>query len=215
MTGLPVAVAELVGVDYLNEVARGHWRKTTAKAVTNTTAETDLLNGEISIGAGAMSTNRVVRLTAWGDWIQNSGGATGVAQEFKLKLGATVLLDTAAMGIAGAEFVSNANRMPWRITAEIMNLGATNSQWATLLAEIGIVETSSGVVTRMGAFTTGEGGWSYPGSTGVNRFILRALGANTGAVDTTVAQTLALTVINPTLTATCETKLLGALVEII
>jgi hypothetical protein len=47
------------------------------------------------------------------------------------------------------------------------------------------------------------------------RELAAARGEYIGDVDTTAAPALVLSVINPTATATCETKLYGALVEII
>jgi hypothetical protein len=58
---------------------------------------TDLLNGEITIGAGVMGTNKLARLTAFGDYKQNSGGATN-AYRFQLLLGATAVRHGRARG---------------------------------------------------------------------------------------------------------------------
>jgi hypothetical protein len=95
------------------------YRKTTSKQVVNTVTETDLLHGEITIAAGLMGTNGVLRFTAWGDQINNSG-ATQSTPRLKLKLGATTLLDT---NVVAAVWSTNAARWGWRITVEIINQG--------------------------------------------------------------------------------------------
>lgn len=188
------------------------YRKTTAKAVTNTTAETDLLNSEITIPSNTMGTTNLLRLTAWGDWVQNSGASTDLPR-LKVKLGSSVLLDT---GVSGQAWVAaSASRWGWRIVVEILETGATNSQSVTIDGSIAHLSPSPGAAVQGHAFTTGEGSTTIFGS--VSSVPLRAvyLGWSSGAVDTTVSNALALTVINPTATATCETKLYGALVEII
>ena len=177
------------------------YRKTTPKTVNTTVTETDLLNGEITVGAGVLGTTSVLRLTAWGDWLQNSGG--GLAwPRFKLKLGATTIIDT---GAGPVQVTSSALRGGWKIVAEIMNLGATNSQWANIDGKI-VSDNSGGTAT----FTTGEGGWS-----GGRRLDLRCRPRCSRVETPTVAQALVLSVINPSASASVETKLYGALVEII
>jgi hypothetical protein len=202
MTGIPVTPGELVDTGYLNEVARAHYRKTTSKQVVNTVAETDLLNGEITIGAGAMSTNRAVRLTAWGDLAQSTG-ANIAWPRYKLKLGATTLIDT---NVVAAVWASVGVRWGWRISAEILNLGATNSQWASIDARWSAGVAAAGAAT----FTTGEGQLAITANN-----LAYALGGNTSAIDTTVAQALALTVTLPTANATEDVTLKGAYVEIV
>jgi hypothetical protein len=209
MTGIPVAPGELVDVGYLNEVARAHYRKTTSKQVLNSVVETDLLNGEITIGAGAMSTNRILRLTARGDWTNNSAAARDVPR-FKVKLGATTLLDTSITGalVVGA----GAFREPWRMDITIANLGATGSQWVQMNGAIAFV--SAGVFGAA-AFVTGNGTTTTLAGAAAAERNASYEGSNTTAVDTTIAQLLALTVINPTATATCDVTLAHAFVEIV
>lgn len=183
-------------------------RKTTAKTVTDTVTDTDLLNGEISVAANALVTTGLLRLTAWGDWLTNTGSSTDLPR-FKLKLGSTptVVLDTNVTGTAVA--TSGATRYGWRIIAEVMNLGAANSQWVTIGLEIGYARAATGGAV----FATGEGVYDAIRPSGPA--VARALGANSAAIDTTAPMAVLLTVINPSATATCETKLYGALVEIL
>jgi hypothetical protein len=201
-TGIPVAPGAIVEcADYLNEVARAHWRKVTPKTVVNTITETDLLNGEITIDAGAMSTQRLLRLTAWGDLINNSG-ATQASPRWKLKLGGTVLLDTNTIA---AVWQTATSRWGWRVRAEIHNLTAA-TQWAYLQAEF----SGSLVPNLNAAFATGEGVIGTNGNSQAHGYA----GAS-AAIDTTVARALALTVINPAANANLDVTLKAAIVEVV
>lgn len=183
----------------------GVYRKSTAKTINNSVAETDLLNGEITVGANVMGTSSVLRLTAEGDLLNNTGG-TVTAPRFKLKLGATTLLDTNAL--AGA-VTTSAARFGWKIVCEIADLGATNSQWASIDGSY-----TSGVATGAVAFATGEGyniANNVVGGVGLTQF----KGSNSGAVDMTANQALVLSVILGAASANHEIVLKRALVEVI
>jgi hypothetical protein len=188
------------------------YRKTTAKAVTNTVTETDLLNGEIQVAGNVLGTTGVMRLTASGDWVNNSGGAADVPR-FKLKLGAgppTVILDSSVMGATIA--AASASRFGWKIVAETANLGATNSQWTDVRIDLSF--SASSTAASVAAFATGEGNYQAV-YTGSQKGYAIGVAGNTSAIDTTAAMNVILSVINPTASATCETKLYRALVEII
>jgi hypothetical protein len=202
-THIPVQAAEIVDLVYLNEVARAHWRKTTAKVVVNSAVETDLLNGEITIDAGAMSTNRALRLTAAGDLINNTGAAVGTPR-LKLKLGATTIIDTNVLAVTWG---TNVARFRWEAQALIMNLGATNSQWTSFSATSELPIAVSGFV----APTTGEGLLSSFTTTDM----LHVGAGNASAVDTTAAQALALTVTLPTANTLEDMTLKFAIVEVV
>ena len=208
-TGIPVSVGELVDVPTINSWARGYLRKNTAKAVNATTSPTDLLNGEFTLPAGAMGTTKVVRLTAWGDWLQHVGADKPIPG-FQLLLGGTTLLEASAPGVNVVS--SNTTRQPWRIVCEIQNLAAANSQRANFA---GRLLHNSNNIAASGVFLTGEGltfvnalgssgnGWStYDGT-------------NATAVDTTASCALLLNAVNSYSDANYETTLYGALVEII
>jgi hypothetical protein len=182
------------------------YRKTTAKAVNNSTAETDLLNGEISLDANVLGTTGVARIYAAGDWLQNT--TTLSLPQFKLKLGATTLIDTGAPG--GNSAGQSATRGSWRLEAAIANLGAANSQWVSLLLHIFPGSVSN--QTDNQAFATGQGAYTHPVA-GV-AFVC-AEGVNSGAVDTTATQALAFTVINRVANASYDVKLYNALVTIV
>src|SRR3954452_23788589 len=68
-------------------------RKTTAKTVNTTVTETDLLNGEFNLSAGALGTTGKMRILAWGDCLNNTGAAVNMPR-FRFKLGGNVFIDT-------------------------------------------------------------------------------------------------------------------------
>lgn len=188
-------------------------KKTTAKTVNGTTTATDLLNGEFTVAAGDMGTDRILRLTAWGDWKQNSGADRDVPG-FRFALGASTILDSNNTG--GNNAMASATRYGWRIVCEIQNLGATNSQQANLSGELALESTSANPVDGQG-FATGNGAIILntaaggPGTAGLVKYE----GQATSAVDTTAACALTLKVVNNNSSANYETKLLGALVELL
>lgn len=150
-------------------------RVTTTVDVTNTTAETNLIN--YSVGGNVMSTNKMVRFTLLGDYLFNS--ATTDSMTLRIKFGGTTFIADVATGAA-----ISASRAPWKITGHVQNLGATNSQM--ILADILHPETGT-------APTTGIG--SYDGLTintnSRNTPTGGVLGISTlGTIDTTTAQSL-------------------------
>lgn len=132
---IPFVNDVLVTAAELNALTRGYWRKTSEKDVTNTVTDTDLLNGEITIDAGAMSTNRMVRVTIIGDYLNNTGADRTFG--FSLLFGGTVLIGESVGGAAAGAIATSATRRPMKIVAEIANLGATNVQWSSLQLFLG------------------------------------------------------------------------------
>lgn len=176
------------------------YRKVTVKIVSNTTTETDLLNGEITVAANALGTNNTLRLTVSGN-IANSDALLAMPR-FKLKLGATVMLDTGA----GPTQWSTGGESAFKIVAEIINLGAANSQAATLDGTFtgSLGSGSANFVTGIGTYATNTTNVGF------------ACGWNNGlAVDTTANQALSLTVTLPVANAGVSASLQSALVEII
>lgn len=200
MTGIPVAGGELVGLDYMNEVSRAHWRKSSPATINNIATAAALAS--FTIDANAMGGNRMLRLTTLGDALNNSGSTQG-SLRLQLLLGAATLFDT---GSQPASWAASATRVGWHFTAEIMNLGATNSQAARCLFH------SAEPVG--GAFTVGEGYMNAFGSGGGNPPFM-GWAFNTAAVDTTVANSLVLNVILGAAHPSLECKLFGATVEVI
>lgn len=98
------------------------YRKTTTKDVVNTTSKTDLLNSEISIGAGVMLANSLAYIDLGGDYLNDSGAARTITLE--LKLGTTVLWD----GGASATIGTGSARRAWRFVAVIQAMNSTSAQ---------------------------------------------------------------------------------------
>jgi len=180
------------------------YRKTTAKTAVNTTAETDLFNGEILIGAGLLGTTGVLRMTAWGDWINNSGLAQA-SPRIRVKYGGTnVAFDTGA--IAGA-WATNASSWGWRVQYEQINLGSVTSQYSTFQ----LVGSGSWANNSFAAFLSGSGQYSTNAS---DQIYGNAVSSGPGA-DTSTALQLFLTVILPVASASVSMTLRGAVVEIL
>lgn len=179
-------------------------RKTTPKVVNTSVAPTDLLNGEVTIAAGVMGATGILRLTAWGDWLQNIG-TNQVPPRIQLLFGGTTIFDTGASTGANA---SSAVRHDWSVEAIIANDTA-----ATQTAKISgkFVYGAAGSAASA-VFTTGTG-WLV--NDGVN-FMQTLSGSNSGlAVNTALSAALVLNVINANAGANYETKLFGAMVELL
>ena len=195
-----IAYSKLSGV----EATITRYRKVTSKTVNTSTTPTDLFNGEITVGAGAMGTTGVLRGSAHGDWKQNSGG-TANAPRFVLALGGTTLIDTNVITGAHPDL---ATRYGWEIEFKIANLTAsTQSVYFSLRGAAGDL-VAAGV-----AFATGEGHYATLRSSNGNQLV--ANGWNSGAKDTTGALALTLTVTNASANANYETKLYAAHMEIV
>lgn len=213
-TGVTLTVADNSGgdrVDVTVGLDASPIRKTTAETVNDTTTETDLLNGEFTVAANLLGTEDGVRLTAEGDWVCNGGSSSGPL--FKLKLGSTTLINTGNLGANIWGWHQVATRFPWRATATIRNLGATNVQSVEFEMSLAGGWSSGSSAASGNNVTTGEGvvwgvGGNSQGHIGVQAF-------NTAAIDTTADQTLALTVTNPAASTAYEVKLYSALAEII
>lgn len=175
-------------------------RKSLPKAVNNTVAATDLFNGEFTLPA--MGATTIARITAWGDIVSNSG--LPAAPRFQLVVGGSTLLDTGTF----TQVQTSGLHTSWRLDGEFANTGATNTQ--IISANIDLQALVQAIGT--GAFTTGEG-INTCFATGNSEIFMQ--GINTGAVDMTAPRLLEFRVINGAASAQIETKLYGALVEII
>jgi hypothetical protein len=172
--------------------------KVSTKTVASTTTETDLLNGEIIIPAAQMGSNE--RCWGWADIdVKNNTGGAIAAPRFKLKAGSTVLIDTGA----GPNLAASATRGVGELYWMIQQLGATNAQSVVLWGWI-----ADG--TDVNA-TTGSGVYRLSSNANSGRQIYVR---NTTAIDMTSSQTLALTTINGSSSANCETKLYTAKIAI-
>jgi hypothetical protein len=173
--------------------------KTTAKVVNNTAVETDLFNGEFTVPANAMGTNKRCRLWAAGDMLQNQATTTGI--RIRLKFGATTVIDTGV----GPSLSQQANRNGWVFYGEMMEVGATNAQmWSFQFMLVG---PSGNVGNSITQFAVGLGTFSSPVTAQGGPHW--AIGVSNGltAVDTTANQTLQLTVQNGVASTLYETVL--------
>lgn len=171
------------------------YRKVTEKDVVNTTTETDLLNGEITIAAGAMSTNKTAKVTLIGDYLNNSGGAR--TSIFRIKFGGTTIVAQDVLPAVGV----HANRRPWRVEFDIVNLNAANVNFLEGNFWLGGVGTTA--TSGIGDGTVGD-------------LIMFSYASNgTMSIDTASAQVVAVTWTHPTAHASLSMRLKSALVEVI
>lgn len=209
VTGEVVTAAEMnTNIrDNTNALARRYFIKTTTKAVTNTVTKTDLLNGELTVASGDFGTTGRLRITAWGDFINNSGANRDIPR-FALDInvgGDLVLVDTSVP--TGVGCAASATRFAWRIVAEIQNLASTTSQMNTLTvvgssATAGTTDSQANFATGTGTYDLLNGMW-------------RAEGFGTSTFNSTGAVPVSLNVINGNNVATYETKLIAAAAELI
>lgn len=143
-------------------------RATSTIAVASSVAKTDVYS--YSVPGGLLSTNKSLRLTLLGDYL-NNGAATSTLT-FELRFGATTLW----ADVTAANAVSATVRA-LRLEATVANLGASNSQ---LLSGFILLASTS-------AATTGQGDVAAV-ATLANPF------AGAAAEDTTAAKTLAVAV---------------------
>jgi hypothetical protein len=136
--------------------------------VVNSVAETSLFS--FSLPANLLGTNRMVRLTLFGDYLNNSGATRTVT--FKAKYGATTLFNDVTLALA-----ASASRRPFRAEVELANQGATNAQVLSGLISLGLP----------GGTTSGLGDLS-----GLPVLVNHLFGSS--AEDSTAAKTLDLTV---------------------
>lgn len=206
---IPIQVEELIETDTINTWARGYLRKTTAKTVNTTTTATDLLNGEFTLPAAAMGTDRVLRLSAWGDW-KNGASLDYDIPRFQPFLGGTMILDTSVIGSGVAQ--NDGVRYFWHVQVDVMNRGSASSQVCYISGDLSFNSVSAnpvdGVIATPTVALTGASGPLFTGKAIFG-------GGTTKTVDTSTSCALALKVINASSSANYETKLYGALVEII
>lgn len=171
------------------------YQKTTEKDVNSTVTKTDLLNGEITIGANVMSSSGALYLECGGDFLNSTGSSRTIDME--LKLGSTVLWDSNT-----SSFASNANRRAWHFRCVLQALGATNSQRGSGTMTVGGVTTTA---------TTGTGALEQvSGSTAqIGPFLTAA-----SAVDMTSSQALTFSVTLSTSSASLSMRLEYASVSV-
>ena len=194
------------------------YRKVTSKQVVNTVTESDLLNGEITLAAGVLGTDKMAKIVLWGDWLQNAGSTSG--PWFRLKIGSTYLFSW-LVGNAMFNCADSATRWTWRYEATIAAANSTSAQVASIAGWCSaFTSSSSGPVISFAGMNDGSLGSGiglrqsfHNGATQAARETLN--GNSTSAEDSTAALAVRFLVVNGVASANYDTTLRGAIVEIV
>jgi hypothetical protein len=119
-------------------------REVTLINIVSSAAETDIFNQ--TVAANRMETNRMLRLTIVGDFLNNSGSTS--SPTIKVKVGGTTIYDDATAALA-----SGANRFPVRMTFEFGMQNANNTMHLSGVVGIG---NAGGATTGIGNLATDE-----------------------------------------------------------
>lgn len=186
-SGSPAASAfrAMVGADLTSAGAvRTLDRKVVLTTVANTGTETAVYS--FTVPANTLSTNKQIRLTLVGDYLNNTGGADIFTM--RVKFGATTLL-TYALNMA-----QDATRRVLGFQAMLSAENATNAQSVGGIAWNGGVGSTGGTMVTLGG----------------NFFA----GSNTAAEDSTLAKALAVTFQNATADALISSRLQFVILEL-
>jgi hypothetical protein len=181
------------------------YRKTSEKDVVNTVAGTDLLNGDITIGAGVMGTDKTLRATLIGDYLNNTGAVRSLTVSVSFG-GVTLWTETIGDGVN--TIGASGNRRAMRISLEIANLGAANSQMMTGMIALSGLGAATGTGADLAGLTR-----LYTNAGNSERSTFGSSGAI--AVDTASAQALLVTVTHSTASASLSARLKYAIIEIV
>ncbi len=157
--------------------------------IVNSSAETSLFSA--GIAANLLATDRAVRLTLIGDYLNNSGATRTL--RVRVKLGATTLWDDTSIALA-----ASATRRALAIEVLLANRGATNSQALGGRLDISALPATAG----LGDFAAAS-------------IAAGAVLSGTSAEDTTTARTLDLTVQHSAANASLSVRSLYGLVELV
>ena len=169
-------------------------RSTSTTTIVNDSAEQTLYSQ--SIAANLLSTNRMLRLTIFGSYLNNSG--SNKTAQLKVKFGSTTLFDDVTAGL-----ITGATDRPFFLQCWLANKGATNSQLLVGNFWMG----------RPAPPTSGIGDLGAQMSTD-NQSVVAPLGG-TATEDTTAAKTLSVTVQHSAAASTVSVSLLSAFLELI
>lgn len=182
-------------------------RKTTVKVVSNTVAETDLLNSEFTIGPGVMGLTTVLRFVAWGEMTNNTGAARSTPR-WKLKLGGSTIFDTNTMA---GQMSPSGSPEPWCVTATVMNLGALNSQNFFVKLEAAIINNVANAAVGVGV----NNGLTLEMLVNSGVGDLRSYSNGVSAEDMSIAKALQLTMTNGFADPNYSVTLRGAHLEFV
>lgn len=168
-------------------------RLTSNVTVSNTTTESTLMS--ITVPANLMGTNRAVRMTIWGDYLNNSGSNTTFT--LRVKFGSTTFF-----GDASGNVGTSSTRRPFTLTAVVMNKGATNAQ--SCMFECMLGNAASGSVAGLGDMAAA----GYREFNGTN-------GTSDMAIDTTADASFTTTIAHASAASTMEIVIRGGFVELL
>ena len=166
-------------------------RNVAVNEIVNTATETELYN--YTIPAGLLSTNKGVRVTIDGDYLNNSGSSETFT--VRVKFGSTTMYADATGNLG-----SGATRYPTKMVLELFNLDATNDQHVGMALLVG---TNGSPTTGVGVLTNG-----LVGSAG-------GVVSGVAAEDTTGALDLVVTIQHATAAATISFRAHIRLIELL
>lgn len=189
MASKPFASGHILAAADVNDLTGVYDRATATIDVVSSTTETTIYTK--SIGAGHMSTDRMLRLTILGDYFNNTG--LGQDPRLKVSFGGTVIWDW-TFPIAGQP--DNANRRPFYAVINIANKASASVQFMTGIMGIGSANVTVGI-------------GSEDKAAGV------IASAGTFAINTASAQTLLVTAQHDTSSANLSLRRLYAMLELL
>lgn len=169
--------------------------------IVSTASETTMFTKTIT--GGDMSTNKLLRLTAIGDYLNNTGA--GRTFEMKVKFGGTTIYDETSSSIT-----AYSDRRPWRLQLELGNLGSASSQFMTGQLRLGSAPAAGvGPATGIGVITDAT-------TAGANTEMLGVFSSNgTHSIATSSNQDLVVTIQHSTNSASLSWRLRYAILEIL
>lgn len=165
-------------------------RAATLLDVVNTVVETSIFS--FSVPANMLGTNRMLRLTLFGDYLNNSGA--GSTLNLKVKFGATTLYSEIT-----ASFASSAQRRAMNL---VLWLAAQNSASAQVLGGLFALASNAAATTGLGDLNA-------------NATLSNPIGQATSAEDSTAAKTLDVLVTHGVAAATISARRFYACLELV
>jgi hypothetical protein len=136
MAGTPHVAGTVVNSADLNDRVKIYERSTSTVDLVSSTTLTNLYAP--TIAANHMSTDRMLRCTIMGDYLNNSGASRNLTLQAVFG-GGVLWADTTITPIP-----ASANRRQWRAVIEVANLGAANVQILTVSFQLGSANPGSG-----------------------------------------------------------------------
>lgn len=167
-------------------------RDVTTADVVNTTVETAVYS--FSVPGGTLGTNRALRLTLIGDYLNNSAGTRTL--EMRTKYGGTTIFDQAITAIA-----IDTVRRGFSFVTMLSAQNATNAQVASTIGVLGALGSADGAAVSIASGTLSADPFEVT--------------HNAVAVDSTLAQTLEVTLQHNVANANISARALAVQVEVL